>query len=355
MYLQNVLLNAMLRRMILKQKISNPLALVGDLLNSGRHEEAAEMLYKMAVISAKKKSFSQAASFRDRLYEIDNFDLKRIASINKTIETEKKASPVLNYHVLWSRFFDILSPKEAKALFSSLKKKVFANNVIILEQGQPNDKLFFVFQGELKIIYRDQENEFLIQKLKSGDTFGEDTFFSVNICTASVKTLTQVDVGYISRSDFEKMIFTFRALASKLKKICGSGKSIFNCLRNQGMDRRAFKRINLNTKVSFQLLSVDSADAVQRSVSAELWDISQGGLSFYFQSKNPDAVRSLIGRPIGVRFSLMVDGKLKPVAFTGIVNGVMSHPLDEYSVHLKFNRQLSENAIKTIAQVASTI
>ena len=94
---------------------------------------------------------------------------------------------------------------------------------------------------------------------------------------------------------------------------------------------------------------------MQRSIKAELWDISKGGLSFYFQSKNQEAVRNLIGRNIGVRFELPVDGKPKMVALAGVVHGVQSHPLDEYSVHLQFNRRLSDSAVKSIEQISGRI
>jgi hypothetical protein len=83
-----------------------------------------------------------------------------------------------------------------------------------------------------------------------------------------------------------------------------------------------------------------------------LWDISKGGLSFYFPSKNPRAVQSLIGQSIGVRFDLKFKGKVKTVALSGVVHGVQSHPLDEYSVHLKLNRQLSDTTIKAIEWIS---
>ncbi len=339
--------------MTLKETISDPEAMVDRHLNAGQTDKAFELLCKLATFSARKKDFAKSEAFRDRLYEIDSFALSRIVEVNEVIDAEKSKAITPDHRRLWSRFFKELSSKEVNALFLALKKETLESDMVILNQGQDNDKLFFISQGQLKLLYSDQDKEFLIQKLGNGDIFGEDTFFSVNVCTAAVKTLTRVEVSHIDRAAFEKLKNAHSSLEPNLKKICSYGKTILNQLRQKGIDRRSYKRINLNTKVSFQLLASETAKAIQRSVTAELWDISKGGLSFYFQSKNREAVRNLIGRNIGVRFALEVKGKSKTIALAGVVHGVQSHPLDEYSVHLQFNRKLNDSAIETIERIAN--
>ena len=336
----------------MKKPNPDPDAMVDQYLKAGRSDKAFELLYKLAILSAKKKNFVQSESFRDRLYEVDSFALSRIVEVNEVIEAEKSKAISTDDRRLWSRFFEGLTPIESSAFFLNLRKAGIESERLILKQGQPNDKLFFIDQGQLKLLYSDQDKEFLIEKLGSGDIFGDDTFFSVNVCTVSVKTMTQAHIRFMDRTIFEKLKAAHNTMESNLKKVCGSSRSVFNRLRQKGIDRRSFKRINLNTKVSFQLLASETSQAMQRSVKAELWDISKGGLSFYFQSKNREAVRNLIGRNIGVRFDLALDGKFKPIALSGVVHGVQSHPLDEYSVHLQFNRKLSDAAVKTIERIA---
>ena len=335
-------------------KISEPETKVEHYLANGQTDEAFELLYKLAIYSARKKDFVQSEIFRDRLYEVDSTAVSRIIDVNEIIEAEKNKAITPDHRQLWSRFFDGLSPAEANALFLALRKKTIESETEILKQGQANDDLYFIEQGHVNLIYRDKEKELLIQKMGSGDIFGEDTFFSVNVCTFTVKTLTRVHLGIIDRATFQRLKNAHDGLESNLRKICGSGRSISNRLRQKGIDRRSFKRVNLHTKLSFQLLSSNTAEAMRRSVTAELWDISKGGLSFYFQSKNREAVRNLIGRNVGVRFGLRVDGKSRAIALAGIVHGVQSHPLDEYSVHLQFNRRLSDAAIQAIEKVADT-
>jgi hypothetical protein len=61
----------------------------------------------------------------------------------------------------------------------------------------------------------------------------------------------------------------------------------------------------------------------------------------------------LLGRTLGVSFSLLVGGKYKDINVTGVVQGVDSHPLEEYSVHLRLNRNFSDRAIQTIQSIAA--
>ncbi len=317
-------------------------------------DKAVELLYRLAVKSAKNRDFVQSEAYRDRLYEVDSMALPHIIEVNELIEAERGRALPPNHRQLWAPFFNELSKEEANAFFFSLVEQKVQSEQFILKQGQPNDRLYLVHRGRLKVLYSDKAREVLIHKLGSGDIFGEFTFFSVNVCTVSVKTLTQVQLSYLERSKLGRLKKSFPFLSSSLEKVCCTGTSLFDRLRRKGIDRRAFKRINYQAKVSVQLLTSDAPKRMRRLVTAELWDISKGGLSFYMQSKSREAVRRLTSRTLGVRFNLILGGISKNVAVTGVVHGVESHPMDEYSVHMKLNRNFSNSAIKTIHHIAST-
>jgi CRP-like cAMP-binding protein len=254
---------------------------------------------------------------------------------------------------MWGPFFKGLTTEEAGSFFFALQEQHFDSEQVILKQGQANNRLYLIHQGNLKVVYQDKGKEMLIQRLASGDIFGQDTFFSVNVCTATVKTLSAVKLSYLERKTLENLTSALEFLESNLKKVCLSGASMFDMLRKRGIDRRSYRRINLQTKVKVQLLSADAKALMRRPLTAELWDISKIGLSFYFQSKKREAVRRLLGRTLGVSFSLLVGGKYKDINVTGVVQGVDSHPLEEYSVHLRLNRNFSDRAIQTIQSIAA--
>ena len=328
-------------------------SLINQYIDNDENEKAVDLLYKLAIQSAKNKDFINAEAYRDRLYEVDSMALTRIVEVNEVIEAEKSRALTPDIRRMWGPFFKGLTTEEAGSFFFALREQIFEGEQVILDQGQANDRLYLVHQGKLKVIYQDNKKEMLIQRLGAGDIFGHDTFFSVNVCTATVKSLSAVKVSYLGRKTLENLTSALEFLESNLKKVCMSGASMFDMLRKRGIDRRAYNRINLQTKVTVQLLSSDSKAIMRRPLTAELWDISKIGLSFYFQSKNREAVRRLIGRTLGVSFSLLVGDKYKDINVTGVVQGVESHPLQEYSVHLRLNRNFSDRAIQTIQSIAA--
>lgn len=321
-------------------------------INNNEDEKAIDLLYKLAIQSARIRDFINAEAYRDRLYEVDSMALSRIVEINEIIEAEKSKAITPSIKRMWEPFFKGLSPEEAGNFFFALNEKVITGEEIILEQGQPNDRLYLVHQGTLKMVYQDKEKELLIQRLGAGDIFGQDTFFSINVCTATIKSLSAVRVSYLERKTLEDLKGAMSFLETNLKKVCSAGQSMFDVLRRKGIDRRSYRRINLQTKVSVQVLSSDSKSILKRPITAELWDISKIGLSFYFQSKSQDAVRRLVGRTLGINFGLLIGGKQRDIVVTGIVQGVDSHPMEEYSVHVRLNRNFSDRAIQTIQSLA---
>lgn len=328
-------------------------SLINQYIDNDENEKAVDLLYKLAIQSAKNKDFVNAEAYRNRLYEVDSMALTRIVEVNEVIEAEKSRALTPDIRRMWGPFFKGLTTEEAGSFFFALREQHIDSEQVILKQGQTNDRLYLVHQGNLKVVYQDKEKEMLIQRLGSGDIFGQDTFFSVNVCTATVKTLSAVKLSYLERKTLENLKSALEFLESNLKKVCMSGASMFDMLRKRGIDRRSYRRINLQTKVTVQLLTSDSKAIMRRPLTAELWDISKIGLSFYFQSKNREAVRRLIGRTLGVSFSLLVGDKYKDVNVTGVVQGVDSHPLEEYSVHLRLNRNFSDRAIQTIQSIAA--
>lgn len=330
-----------------------PETMVEHYIQDGRNDKAVELLVQLALGSARKGDFAKSERFRDWLYEVDDMALAHIVKVNEAIEAQKNKILTPDYRRRWRPLFENLLPDEATAFFGALKSVRIASEKEIIQKGRPNDKLFLVNQGRVKAVYADQDKDLLISMLGAGDIFGQETFFSINVSAITVRTLGLVQLSYMDRTTMEHIKSNGRFSEDNLRTACRFSLPLSERLRKKGLDRRTHKRFKLNTKVSFQLLSSVRKDGLSRAVTAELWDISKCGLSFYFGSKNRETVRNLIGHTIGVRFTVAIKGRPKTVAVTGVVHGVESHPLDEYSVHIKLKRNFSDAAIKAIQQAAS--
>ncbi len=323
-----------------------------QLIKSGQNKEAVKLLSQLAVACAEKYDFERAEAFRDQIYEVDSMALSEIVNVNKSIETYKSKALTPDHRKLWSKFFDHLSSEEANAFFFALKELSLDEEDMVLQQGEPNEHLYLINQGKLKIIHERKDKQILIQTLGPGDIIGEDTFFSINICTVSVKSLSKVKLSYLQRDKLEGITIQHPELETKLIEICGTGEKIVEWLRQKGMDRRAYKRYVFQTKAWFEVLTPDSHRDSSHATAAELYDISMNGLSFYFRSRDREYVRSLVGRTLGISVIFEVGRKQTDLALTGIVQGVQNHPLDEYSAHIKLRQNLSEKAMNSIIKIA---
>lgn len=329
-------------------------ALIDQLVEEGETQEAVKLLTQMAVDSARNQDFSKADALRDRLYEIDSMALSAIVSVNEVIEAEKSKFLENNRGGLWQRFFDELPKEEGNAFLFALGEMQLPADHVLLSQGTANDRLYFVSQGRLKVYHDGENKKVMIRQLGPGHIVGEDTFFSVNVCTLSVAALSQARLAYLTQERFDILTRQFPFFSEHLQKICLSGNKTFDLLRQKGIDRRKYKRVNYQTKLWFQVLSEGNQETMQKPIAGELWDISKTGLSYYFQFKNKRAVRNLLGKTLGLRFNLTVNGRLKEVSLTGVVHGVQNHPLDEYSVHIQLNRKFSDESMNTIHRIAAS-
>ena len=97
--------------------------------------------------------------------------------------------------------FGGLSNEEMEKILPFMKKKVYGKDELILEEGQVNDRLFFIYRGSVEIIKRARR----ITSLKTGDTFGEMEVIDIQPCIASVKTLEPTTVLTLSSVDLYKI------------------------------------------------------------------------------------------------------------------------------------------------------
>ncbi len=327
-------------------------AQVDQLIKSGQSEAAVKLLSEMALTCAESRDFEKAEIFRDQLYEVDSMALKEIMKINSTIEMEKGKTLTSDFRQQWSAFYESLTADEANAFFLALKEETVHDEQVVLQQGDANECLYLVNQGKLKVIHERGDKQWLIHTLSPGDIFGEDTFFSINVCTVSIKALSTVKLSYLQRDQLEGITIQYPQLEDKLKEICGTGEKIFNWLKQKGIDRREFKRYVYQTKAWFQVLSTGQKNDLSDSITAELWDVSRSGICIYFHSQDREYVRNLVGRTLGINIIFDLTHKLKDLSLTGTVQGVQSHPKNEYSLHIKLRQNLSEKAMAAIIRLA---
>jgi CRP-like cAMP-binding protein len=320
-------------------------------IQAGNTVAAVKGLLELIATYAKKKDFQKAETLRDRLYDTDPMALTEIINANEIIEQEKAGTINIDHRKTWAKLYKHLSTENGGILFHSLQELKMEGGQTVYRQGDRNNRLYFVNQGQLKVIHEKEDEEVFIKTLVAGDIFGQDSFYSINVCTTSVVTMTPVSLSYLSRNVVERWQTEHHVLESQLRQYSLSEDAIEGILDAKGLDRRSHKRLKTSTKVSSQVISSETNHPLSRAFSGVLTDISRGGLCFYIHTRNRKTVQALMGRRVALNVEIPETKDRATIKLVGVVQGAQTHPFDKYSIHLEFLSPLTDAQMNLIQQI----
>lgn len=321
--------------------------LVDQHITDGDTNAAVKLLFKMIVQSAKEKNFSKAEQLRERMLEVDPMALDEIISSAEIIEEGKSQSLDPIHMQIWSKLYDMLDTEEKNELFYSMQDSILEVNKTVFLQGKLNTNLYFINQGQLKMIYQDKAGDVLLYTLGPGQLAGQENFFSNTVCTTSLISLSNVNLKYITKESLLKWKKEIPTLEQKLLDFCAGFPSATALLKSKKMDRRALKRVKLSGKGQIQLLN-SSGEPIGKSFKGQLSDISVGGLSFEIRISKEETARLLLGRRISIAFNTSKSMPGQMIDQSGIIVGVYPFPFEDYSIHVKFDKMLGQSVINAI-------
>jgi signal-transduction protein with cAMP-binding, CBS, and nucleotidyltransferase domain len=269
--------------------------------------------------------------------------LNAIIKAEETIEKEKNEAIDAEHKNVWQGFYQDLSSEEAHAFYYALKEANYGVEEFIFKQGERNSNLYFIDFGQLKLIYTQKNDELLIKTLDAGSIAGEDTFFSIAICTSSLVTSSIVKLRVLEAKVFQRLEEHSPALTAKIERYCSKHPKVPELIKGKGIDRKEYRRVKITGALRFQILDA-SGKPMGNVYKGSLWDISAGGLSFYIKANRKNAL-VLLARQILVDFSLSSGQKKMKLEQTGKIVAVINHHFNSYSVHLKFAKMLEESLI----------
>lgn len=318
------------------------------LIEQGETELAVKQIYGLVIAFAQEKDFTQANVWRDKLMEIDPMALTEIVDSAEVIEAEQANAIDGCHKTTWKKLYSSLSLEEANAFYMNLKQREFPPGKVLIQQGQLNNTLFFIDQGRLKIIFKQQFKEAFLKELDKGDTAGQDTFFPVSICTASVVTVTPVKIMSLDRSDIQEIEKELPGITKKLENYCSwlQAKNTEILLKNKALERRQHNRFKVEAEVTSEIID-QKRNPVGSKLNGCLHDISAGGACFSIRGSNKDISRTLLGRMT----NLAIRVGRRPIQVKGLIVGVKFDGFTVYTIHLKFPRQYSEESFKKLIDV----
>lgn len=321
--------------------------LVSQHIASGDTDATVKLLFKMIVQRAREKNFTKAEQLRDRMLEVDPMALDEIISSAEIIEEEKSQSLDPIHMQIWSKLYGMLDAEEKNELYYLLQDTVLGVNQTVFSQGKLNTNLYFINQGQLKMIYQDKAGDVLLYALGPGQLAGQENFFSNTVCTTSLISLSKVNLKYLSKDALLKWKKEFPALEQKLFDFCAGFQNATALLQSKKMDRRALKRVKISGKGLFKLLD-RAGKPIGKTFKGHLCDISVGGLSFEIRISKEETARLLLGRRISIAFNYSNSTPNISIDQIGIIVGIYPFPFEDYSIHVKFDKMLDPPVINAI-------
>ncbi len=313
--------------------------MVDRYLEKGKKDAAIKLLFDLVSRYSKMKNFVKAEELRGKLFDVDPMALNEITKAAVIIEDEKNESIDHNHKLIWSELYNQLSTDEGNTLFFSMKEVVYDLDHVIYNQGQMNSNLYFINDGSLKTVYRRGQKEFLITTLKLGNIVGDDTFFSISACTNSLITLSKVNLHVLSRKASREWKEKCPTLESNLRNYFIKFKDVAAIIKENGLERRSCKRMSVSGMAQAQILNASKVP-VGKPFRGEMVDLSSGGACFLIKASGHDSARLLLGRRVIVQFRLSESMQKNEFTQNAIVVGVEYRLFNDYSIHLRFEKEL---------------
>lgn len=95
----------------------------------------------------------------------------------------------------------------------------FKRGEIIFRQGDKGDFVYTIVSGEVEVIREEPEGEKVLARMGTGQYFGEMALVSDAPRTATVRTLTEVDVIIMGRVDFTTLYAYLPDIQQSVEKV----------------------------------------------------------------------------------------------------------------------------------------
>ncbi|MCK5163771.1 MAG: cyclic nucleotide-binding domain-containing protein [Desulfobacula sp.] len=307
---------------------------IDELVDQGQKEKAVKVIFNTIVDYAREKQFDKAEKLRERLIEVNSMALNEIINSGEIIETERSKAIDLKHKKIWATLYDEFTTEEANALYFALKKIKINPDKTIIKQGKLSNKLFFIEQGTLKVVYFKNGREMFLKNIIPGEVSGNDTFFPISVATTSAITLEQSTLHYLEREDFDNIVKKYAGFDKKLEQFCKKNVrgEIKDIIKNQGIERRNYNRYKASGKVAVYKLDPNKQPN-KIPLYGLLEEFSEGGLSLMIKSSNKAEARLHLGKIVLLKIIFEETG-LK-LAKNGIVLSVDNQLFKNYSMSLK--------------------
>lgn len=173
-------------------------------------------------------------SFRLRL-KADEIPASRLSATNsprlgwtswlKTDEWQEDSEVEINPYALRSYMKDVgiplffgLPPEKVSELIDKMSVRRYEKNCVVISQGERGDSMFVIRSGTVKVLRREDDGKaVLLATLSDGDVFGEMSFLTGKVRSATVVTTSECELLELNKKDLDEFMHKNPRLQKALK------------------------------------------------------------------------------------------------------------------------------------------
>lgn len=319
------------------------------LLAKGKKSEAVALIMRYVEVAAKKKMFAKAEKLRQTIINIDSMMISEIIRAAEIIEEEKKAAINDDHRATWSNLVQVLGDDEFSVLYHSMDILQYKRGDTLVSQGDVLSTIFLVNSGELQLSAKVGNSELSLRRVEAGEVVEGGTVFDTSVWTVNVRSLG-AEVFLLSRKALSNLNEEYPSIESKFKEFCSTFSVASDTLKKKRVTRRKYERESIGGRANV-VATPKGGRGERKKIKADLFDISQGGLSFCVRASRKKNAEMLFGNR--VRISLPgITEQPESDTLSGIVVAIRPHPgvNNEYSVHVRFDEVLPPTDFKLLLE-----
>jgi CRP-like cAMP-binding protein len=326
------------------------------LLAQNKKVAAKGLLLDLISTMSYLRQFDQAEVLCQRLVEIDPLAMEDIIKATELVAEQRVASSDQGQSLSWVELYDFLTTEEFKIFYSSMEQVTFNPDEQIVDQGDLQQRLFFINKGRVKLFSRDLHgNDILLKTVGPGEIFGLDSFFKASVWTVNAASVGTVDVFVLPHEALRRWQNSFPDLELKLQNFCQQLVE-HDALKVMAIDRRGTERLKFSGRLAMAILD-DQGKETGTVLQGENGDVSIGGISSTVRISQKRNIRLLLGRKISVS---LVDGPIDSQLTSGMTGFVVAIYVEDsshgeltayvhYSIHIQFDKHMQEADLTAVA------
>jgi hypothetical protein len=225
-------LSAGLRRFGLPDFGEDPSALYNHLML--RHDDWVTVLLTLQLVAESDPAPRVDPATVQALTADDNPHLRVLAyrlvgqrSMTPTVEEDAMVAALMLPDIILRlksiEIFESLSIGELAAVASVTEEADYDDNQIVIQQGDPGNTLYLIIDGEVAVIKSQEDGSDLeLDRIGSGDYFGEMALFEQIPRTATIRTVRPCRMLVLHKQQFDEMVREYPQIALEICKVLSS-------------------------------------------------------------------------------------------------------------------------------------